>query len=102
MKFHLDDNLINYMKSQNQHDLILYISCRNTCGGTMKEVSARFAGKNIIDFESKGYTRGESELGFVYYKAEEIDFGSNPRLKLINLLLKKDILTLGMRPAGYH
>ena len=46
--------------------------------------------------------RGESELGFIYYKAEEIDFGPNPRLKLLNLLWKKDILTLGMRPAGYY
>jgi hypothetical protein len=68
----------------------------------LKEVAARFAGENITDLESKGYTRGESELGFVYYKAEEIDFGSKPRLKLLNLLWKKDILTLGMRPAGYY
>lgn len=68
----------------------------------MKEVAARLAGENIIDLESKGYTRGESELGFVYYKAEEIDFGPKPRFKLLNLLWKKDILTLGMRPAGYH
>ena len=102
MKFHLDDKLIKYMKSQNQSDLILYITFQNTWGGTLKEVAARFAAENTIDLESKGYMRGESELGFIYYKVEEIDFGANPRLKLLNLLWKKDILTLGMRPAGYH
>ena len=102
MKFHLDDKLIKYMKSQNQSDLILYITFQNTWGGTLKEVAARFAAENTIDLESKGYIRGESELGFIYYKAEEIDFGPNPRLKLLNLLWKKDIITLGMRPAGYY
>lgn len=102
MKFHLDEKLIKYMKSQNQCNLILYVTFQDTWGGTLKEVAARFAGENIIDLESKGYTRGESELGFVYYKAEEIDFGPRPRLNLLNLLWKKDILTLGMRPAGYH
>ena len=102
MKFHLDDKLIKYMKSQNQSDLILYITFQNTWGGTLKEVAARFAAENTIGLESKGYMRGESELGFIYYKAEEIDFGPNPRLKLLNLLWKKDILTLGMRPAGYY
>ena len=30
MKFHLDEKLIKYMKSQNQSDLILYITFQNT------------------------------------------------------------------------
>ena len=56
------------MKSQNQCNLILYITFQDTWGGTLKEVAARFAAENTIGLESKGYMRGESELGFIYYK----------------------------------
>ena len=66
----------------------------------MKEVSAMFADENTTNLESRGYTRGETEIGSVYYVEKDIEFGPNPRFKLLNLIWQKGILTFGIRPAG--
>ena len=66
----------------------------------MKEVSAMFADENTTNLETRGYTRGESEVGSVYYVERDIEFGPQPKLKLLSLWKAKHILLSGVRPAG--
>ena len=66
----------------------------------MKEVSAMFADENATNLEARGYTRGESEVGSVYYVEKEVEFGPQPKFKLLSVWKAKHILTFGIRPAG--
>jgi len=66
----------------------------------LKEVSARFAEEHETDLESKGFKKGESDLGSIYYKPEDIVFGPQPGLKLLTFWWAKHILALDMRPAA--
>ena len=59
-----------------------------------------FADENATNLEARGYTRGESEVGSVYYVEKDVEFGPQPKLKLLSILKVKHILLFGIRPAG--
>ena len=44
-----------------------------------------FADENATNLEERGYTRGESEVGSVYYVEKDVEFGPQPKFKLLSV-----------------
>lgn len=98
MTIKLDDKLLEHMKKEDYHDIILnVITCQN-CQGTYKQVSTRFVEAKNEELDTI-YESHDSELGKVYFKSGTIEFQDNAEVQLVQLLWAKKIVLKGIRAS---
>lgn len=98
MTIKLDDKLLEHMKKEDYHDIILnVITCQNW-QGTYKQVSTRFVEGTNEELDTI-YESHDSELGKVYFKSGTIDFQDNAEIQLVQLLWAKKIVLKGIRAS---
>ena len=98
MKIKFDENLKEYMKSNDCKDIVLYVKHGSSCcGGSFLDVKARLFKEGDENLIYDGYVAMEGDGGKVYYHPEQVIIEGGAKLVFNRLLGMVVIQPIGFR-----
>ena len=92
MKININETLQKFLEEKGTKHLVLQVKLCNSWAGVYKDVTASFAEGNEQWLVEDGYVAGESQIGKVYYRPDEIRFGENPEIHMIKSLFGQRVM----------
>ena len=91
MKVGLNEALQNYLQDKGHKHLVLKAKICHSWAGSYKDITASYAEGNEQWLVEEGYVAGETELGKIYYRPQDVRFGDKPEIHLVEFFRSKRI-----------
>ena len=99
MKVSINDTLQKFLKEKGCRHLVLQVKLCSSCSGSYKDVTASFADGTEQWLVEDGYISGDTEIGKIFYRPQEITFGEKPEINMVRTLFGSRVVMKGIKAA---